>query len=161
MSIGDFTILEQNSTNGRGSRVQNVALGATKINPGEPVVRALGATSVTAMATNSPQVGTHYVVGIAQTTSTQTASAAGSVQVFPITNGTTYLVKPNVAATWDTQAEYDALVGARVLIDLTAGAYTVLASDAAGNGVVIEPLDVAKYPGKVAVTFRAATSDLA
>lgn len=35
----------------------NVAAGATTINSGEPVARALGAVSVTALATSKPVVG--------------------------------------------------------------------------------------------------------
>lgn len=162
MTLGDITILAQaSSQGGRGSRLYNVAAGATAIYAGEPVIRALGATSVTVMLTNSPVVATTYVVGIAETTSTHTASAAGTVQVYPTTNQTTWLIAPKVAATFDTQAEYDALVGARVLIDLTSGVYTILAADGATYGCVIQPLDVAKYPGKVAFSFRNGCSDLA
>lgn len=162
MAVGDFTILEQNSTNGRGSRLCLVAAGAasTIINPGEPVARALGAAVVTQPATGTPVVATNFFVGIAQTTSTQTAAAAGTVDVLPLSNGTTFLVSPLVPASWDTQAEYDALVGDRVVLDLTAGVYTVVAGDGATNGLVVMPLDVSKYPGKVAVAFRAGVSDL-
>lgn len=160
MALGDIKILEQSSMMGRGSRRYNVAAGATTINAGEPVARALGATSVTAAATNSPQVGTTYFAGIAATTSTQTASTNGWVDVFPIDTNTTYIMKPKVAATWDTQLEYDDLVGKRVLIDLTSGSYTILATDAAGNGCVVMPLDVAQYPGRVAFAFREGVSDL-
>jgi len=159
--IGDFTILEQNSSNGgRGSRKCLVAAGATAINAGEPVTRALGAAVVTASATNTPVVATDFYAGIAQTASTQTAAVAGTVDVTPINSGITWLVAPKAPTSFDTQAEYDALVGDRVLIDLTAGVYTVLATDGATNGLVIMPLDVAKYPGKVAVAFRAGVSDL-
>jgi hypothetical protein len=159
---GDFTILENASTMGRGSKTCLVAAGAstTIINPGEPVARALGAAVVTQPATNTPVVATDFYVGIAETTSTQTAAAAGTVSVTPIDNKTTWLANPKVAATFDTQAKYDALVGDRVLIDLTAGAYTVLAVDGATFGCVIMPLDVSKYPGKVAIAFRAGVSDL-
>lgn len=162
MAIGDFTILENASTTGRGSRTCLVAAGAasTIINPGEPVSRALGAAVVTQMATNKPVVATDFLVGIAETTSTQTAGAAGTVSVTPIDSGITWLANPTVPASFDTQAEYDALVGDRVLIDLTSGAYTVLATDGATNGLVIMPLDISKYPGKVAVAFRAGVSDL-
>lgn len=168
MSIGDFVVQESSSANGgRGSRTYNVATGSTVINPGEPVVRSLGAAVVTRMygsgatGTAAPAVGTDYVVGIAQTTSSNTTSVAGTVQVLPLNSGVTFLANPNSAAAFDTQAEYDALVGDRVLVDLTSGAYTVLGSDSANNGLVIMPLDVAKYPGKVAVAFRAALSDVA
>ena len=158
---GDLIILEQASSNGgRGSRKYQVAAGATTINPGEPVARALGAPTVTAAATNTPVVATDFFVGIAQSTSTQTASVAGEVTVIPIDSDTTWLISPKVAATWDTQSEYNALVGDRVLIDLTAGAYTLLATDGATSGVVVQQLNVAEHPGKVAVAFRKGVSDL-
>lgn len=160
MATGDITILEQASSTGRGARLYNVAASATLIYPGEPVVRTLGAVVVTKMATNKPVVATDYIVGIAATTSTNTAALAGTVWVYPVTSATTYLMKPNVAATWDTQAEYDALVGKRVLIDYTSPSYTILASDGTTYGAVIQALDITRYPGKVAFAFRAGCSDL-
>lgn len=166
MAIGDFTILENNSTNARGARTYNVAAAATAILPGEPVVRSLGAATVTRLygtgttGVDKPAVGTDYVVGIAMTAGTQTASAAGTVQVMPLASGTTWLANPLVAATWDTQSEYDALVGDRELIDITSGAYTIIAGDSANNGLIVMPLDVSKYPGKIAVAFRQALSDV-
>lgn len=160
MALGDIIELEASSMTSRGSRRYNVAAGATAILAGEPVARALGAVSVTAAATDTPVVGTDYYAGIAQTNSTQTASVAGVVDVLPLSSGTTYLIKPKVAASFDTQAEYDALVGKRVLIDLTTGSYTLLATDSANNGCIIMPLDIAKYPGKVAFALRQAASDV-
>ncbi len=165
--IGDFQILEQASMTGRGSATYNVAAAATAILPGEPVVTTQGAATVTRLygtgttGSNAPVVATDYVVGIAMTTGTQTASVAGTVEVFPLNSGTTFLANPKTAATWDTQAEYDALVGDFVLIDLASGAYTLLATNGATNGVVIQPLDIAKYPGKIACSFRAGLSNLA
>jgi len=161
MAIGDITILDQSTMAGIGARKFLVASGATTINPGEPVAKALGAAVVTAAATNTPVVATDYYAGIAATTSTQTASVAGEVNVYPLVPGVEYLIKPKVAATFDTQAEYDALVGKRVLLDLTTGSYTILAADGATNGCVIEALDVAKYPGRVAFSFRNGVSYLA
>lgn len=158
--IGDFTILEQNSMTARGGRKYNMGVG-TAINAGEPVARVLGGTSVTPCANNAGQVGTDYIVGIATTNSTNTATANGSVNVMPLASGITYLANPKVAASWDTQAEYDALVGKRVLIDLTSGAYTVLATDSSGNGLVVQAMSVIEHPGKVAVAFRMGLSDLA
>ena len=160
MASGDFTILEQNSSMGRGGRLYNIVAGST-ILAGEPVARALGGTTVTAAATSAGVVGTDFIVGIATNNSTATASVAGTVGVMPVNNGITYLVAPKTAASWDTQAEYDALVGKRITIDLTTGVYTVNATDNASNGLVVQALDISKYPGKVAVAFRTAVSDLA
>lgn len=97
---------------------------------------------------------TDYLVGIAVSESTQTASAAGSVLVMPLVPGTTYIAAPLTAASYDTQAEYDALVGKRVLFDLTSGTYTIGHTDGATNGLVVAALDISKYPGKVAFFIR-------
>jgi len=152
------------SKNGSGypgdTRV-NVAASATLIYPGDPVAVSLGAAQVgTSLATNKPVVATDFVIGIATTTSTNTASAAGYVMVRPSQKDDVFLISPNVAATWDTQAEYDALVGSRVLLDLTTSKYTILAADGATSGCVVRPLDISKYPGKVAFSFRAGVSPL-
>ncbi len=138
----------------------NIAAGST-IYAGEPVGRALGQINVAAALNSSGVVGTDYIVGVATTTSTATASAAGTVDVLPLNNQITYLVNPATASLWDTQAEYDALVGKRITINLNAGAYTVNATDNSSNGLVVQALDISKYPGKVAVAFRTALSDLA
>lgn len=157
---GDITILDQSVAMGNGAKPYLVAAGSTTINPGEPVTKALGAAVVTAMATNKPVVGTDFLAGIAATTSTQTASAAGVVYVNQLIPGVVYLIAPNSSTAFDTQAEYDALVGDRVLLDLTNGVYTILATDGATNGCVIEALDVFKYPGKVAFSIRNGVSYL-
>lgn len=154
MAIGDIQIYEQSSITLNGSKKANVAAGATTINPGEPIAATLGGTTVTALATNKPVVGTDYMAGIALSTSTQTASVAGTVDYLPLQPGVTYMISPKVTATWDTQAEYDALVGKRVLFDLTSGTYTILASDSATSGLVVMPLDISRYPGKVAFQIR-------
>lgn len=158
--LGDIKVLRPAQFGDVGSKQFAVAASATTIKPGEPVAKALGASVVTPLATNKPVVGTDYLAGIAMTESTNTAAAAGVVDVMPLVPNVVYIMSPKVAATWDTQAEYDALVGDRVLIDLTAGSYTILAADSANNGCVIEPLDVKKYPGKVAFSFRNAVNYL-
>ena len=160
--IGDITYLENTSKSGVGAKKHNVAASATIIYPGEPVaVNALGDVAVIKFDNNAPVVATDFVVGIAATQSTNTASLAGEVYVDEVTSDVVMLIAPKVAATFDTQAEYDALVGKRVLLDLTSTTYTILASDSAANGCVIRPLDIAKYPGKVAFSFRAGSSYLA
>ncbi len=156
--LGDIQILSEGAFGYPGDAPFTVLAGATAILAGEPVSKALGAASVTALATNTPVVSTDFMCGIASTNSTQTASADGTVRVTKLVPGTVYIMTPKVAATWDTQAKYDALVGDRVLFDLTAGTYTILATDGATNGLVVEPLDIKIHPGKVAFSIRAAVS---
>ncbi len=171
MALGDITLKDLNQASA-GARLYNVAAGTT-INAGEPVqVRALGATTaivVEPALDNFPDQTAHLGVGVAQTTSTNTTAAAGTVWVLPIDSAVDLLIAPDVAGTWNTQSEYDALVGSRVVINNsvavtatpTSGTYTLLASDSANNGCVVQPLDVFLYPGKVSFAFRAGVSYLA
>lgn len=162
MALGDITIYDEAAFGNPGSEQFAVAAGAAaSIKAGEPVSKALGAAVVAALATNKPVVATDFMAGISASTSTDTVAAAGTVEVFKMVPGITYLIAPKVAATWDTQAKYDALVGDRVLLDLTAGVYTILATDNANNGCVVEPLNIAKFPGKVRFSIRNAVSYLA
>lgn len=156
MAARDIVSLYEPAFGSIGTRTFAVAASATTIKPGEPVTHVLGAAAVVPMATNMPVVANAagYVVGIAASTSTNTASAAGTVDVILTVPGQVWLAHPNSTAAWDTQAEYDLLVGDRVLFDLTSGSYTILAADGSTYGCVIEPLDIAKYPGRVAFSFR-------
>jgi hypothetical protein len=166
---GDITIYDE-GLGFPGDDVFPVASGtcAQKIKEGEPVLATLGGTgrAATALATNLPSSAAlaNTITGIATTTSTDTVAAAGTVRVMKYDPCLTFLIAPNVVATWDTQAEYDALVGHRVLLDLTGTAalgtatYTILAADNAAYGCVIEPLDIKKYPGKVRFSIRPAAT---
>ncbi len=171
MALGDLVLLDQNSRQGgSGARLYNVAAG-TAILAGEPVwVVALGNASVQPAPTSFPDASAHLMVGVAATSSTNTASAAGVVNVVEVNPSLVYLISPNDATAWDTQSEYDALVGDRVLINNSAtvgatpsnsGSYTLLASDSTNNGCVVKALDISKYPAKVAIAFRASASILA
>lgn len=153
-------LTSKNGTGYPGTKRVNVAASATLIYPGDPVTGTLGGAAGTSMATNKPVVATDFLLGIAATTSTNTASLAGYVEVVPINSGDVWLITPNDTTAFDTQAEYDALVGDRVLMDLTSSKYTLLAADGSTYGCVIQPLDITKYPGKVAFSFRAGVSTL-
>lgn len=139
-------------------------------NPGEIAIRALGAsayvTSIAASTATKPAVGTDYIAGITAGSSNETSSVNGTVTVTKFAATSTYLMNPSAPTSWDTQAEYDALVGARVLVSTSADSAgvrttTVLASDSANNGLVVMPLDISRYPGKVRVAFRAGLNYLA
>lgn len=162
MATGDIIFKDMGNAVSQGAIPFIVAAATTAINPGEPVTCPLGAVQAAIpAATNGPVVGTTYMAGIAAAAGSQTASVAGTVNCYPITGSAVFLIAPKVTATFATQALYDALVGSRVLLDLTAGVYTILAADSANNGCVIRPLDISKYPGKVAFSFRTAASYIA
>ncbi len=164
MSLGDFQVLESGAFGDIGSHEFQVAAGGSgkTIQPGEPVVRTLGSQYVALAATNSPVVGTQYVVGFAATQSTETAAVDGKVQVTPLVPGMIYIGNPTVAATWNTQAKYNALVGTRVLWDLTTGVFTVLAADNSTYGLVVEQLTLTTpTSNKVAFSIREGASYLA
>lgn len=162
--LGDIVIYQQASAQGgRGSRSITVVASAGVINAGEPVLIVAGASAVVPnQATNLLTVPSPFVpysvtgtglLGIAETTSNNTASLAGTVNYVPVTSETVYLITANSAGAVSTQALYDALVGKRVLIDLTAGTYTMLNTDSPLNGCIIQPLNVFKFPGKIAFSF--------
>lgn len=180
MAVGDVTIYDDGVFGFPGSKRFKVNTGGPAgINAGELVLAAVGnqttagaagkgsyVTKWTVSNSAKPAVGTDFVAGLAASTSTETLSASGTVDVFPNLPGMTYLGNPNVAATWNTQTKYDLLVGSRVLLSTTStGTQTLLATDhgnaatginlvASGNGLVVEPLDVIKYPGKVRFSIK-------
>ena len=162
MTTGDITIYNEGAFGYPGDVQFAVASGTTaSINAGEPVAKALGNSTgnvVSALATSKPVVGTDYLAGISASKSDETTTAAGKVYVQRLVPGLTYLCAPKTAAPWDTQTEYDALIGARVTFDLTGGVYTINATDSANNGLTVEPLDIAKYPGKVRFSIRSGTA---
>lgn len=159
--LGNIQIYDEGSFGYPGDEEYAVASGAAAtITAGTPVLKALGGAAVSAATTNMPVVATDFFAGIAATTSTDTAAAAGTVKVTKMAPNVTYLIAPKVAATFDTQSEYDALVGDRVLLDLTSSTWTILASDSATYGCVIMPLNVAKHPGMVRFAFRNGVSYL-
>ena len=157
-SYGGSLVPFENSNGSKmpGSLKYAVQSGAVKtILAGNPVQKAAGAAYVLPAATNFP-TATLRVVGVAASNSTDTASADGTVDVIPATNGQLWLATADTAATWNTQAKYNALVGTRVLLAFTAAnnpGYTILAADSAGNGCIVEYLDIARYPGQVAFSF--------
>lgn len=126
-----------------------------------------------------PVVGTDYLAGIAITgqgsaigsvknggCSTESDTADGFVDVVPLVPNVVYIGNADVPATYGyntttgvvTQATYNALIGSRVLIKMSASTtnpvFTILASDSSTSGLIVEYLDIAKYPGKVAFSLR-------
>lgn len=119
----------------------NTEAAATAIVVGDPVkYKTAGSRYVIPMADAEPVIGTTTaMVGIACSTSTQTASADGVVDVYAITADTVLVAKAKSAAAADTEAEIIALKGKRILVDLTSGVYTVdtATTDGATNGFIV------------------------
>lgn len=164
--LGDVTLLADGAFGAQGSRTMQVTSGTTaSINAGEFVRKTLGSAFVLAWGASDaakPVVATDFLAGLAATSSNETASAAGQVEIIPLIPGQIFLISPTAPTSWDTQAEYNALVGDRVLLNSSsAGVQTILAADGSTNGFVIEYLDITKYPGKVAISARAGLSYLA
>lgn len=168
--LGDIQIYEDGAFGYPGDVDGYVVASGTaakKIKAGEPVYIAVdGDGTATALATNLPSSANaaSNISGIAASTSTDTVAAAGTVSVMRLNPNVSYLISPNNAALWDTQTEYDALVGRNVLLDLTGTAaagtatYTILDTHNAAYGCTIMPLDVKKYPGKVRFSIRPAAT---
>ena len=158
MAKGDLIPFENESMSMGGTLKFAVASGTTaSINAGEPVQKAAGAAYAAQAATNFPTT-TLRQVGVAMSNSNETATAVGTVDVLVSRPGQLWLIAPKVAATWNTQAKYNALVGSRVLIDYTASTFTILAADGASNGCIVEWLDISKYPGLVCFSWSTVTA---
>jgi len=116
--------------------------GVSTINAGTPTKSADAATAATGavvpMVDGDGAIGQNFT-GIAKSTSTDTASAAGSVTLWLPLPGYVYAAKAKTASTADTQAEITALFRKRVVFDLTSTLWTVdaAAADALINCVTI------------------------
>lgn len=121
--------------------VCNTEAAATNIKAGEPVMaKTDGSKYVIPLADGDPVIGTSTnFVGIAASTSTETASADGTVSVYQISPETILVAKAKSATAADTEAEIVALKGKRTLFDLTSSTYTIdtAAADADVNGLII------------------------
>lgn len=162
---GDILPYNDGAFGAVGSRTHQVASGTTaSISAGELVLKTLGNEYVvvwTASNTAKPVVATDFLAGVSTTASNETTTVAGTVSITPLVPGQVWLANPDTAATWNTQAKYNALVGARVLLATTsAGVQTILAADNSTSGLVIENLDITQFPGKVAFSIRAGCSYL-
>lgn len=96
-------------------------------------------TGVVAVMTDGQGTTAQRFTGIAASTSTETASVAGSVDLITPLPGIVYSGFAKTSTTADTDAEINALFQKRVVFDLTTGDWTVdaAAADAAVNCVVI------------------------
>lgn len=182
MALGDISIYSKDNNTGYPGDINYVVASAATIPTilsGEPVTRAVGANQTpTTLASGGPIIAggpgaLTPLLGVAATTSTEPSSGtgSGSVSVTPFDESITYLVStlqttayfgnPSSGATLQQQ-QYDTQVGSRVTFARTGGVgasqlggtYTINATDASANGLIVEELDVQKFPGKVRFSFR-------
>lgn len=97
------------------------------------------AGTVVAMVDADGLVTAERFTGLAKDTSTETTSAAGTVETWAPVPGMLYRGSPKVAGSCNTQAKINALMGKKVIFDLTSSVWTVdtAATDALVNCVVI------------------------
>lgn len=156
---------------------------APTILAGEPVTKTLGSGNyVSTLASGTAAVyypvignatGNTYLVGIAASTSTEATSGSvnGSVSVTPIDEPVTYLISTLQTTQYFgnpssgialQQQQYDTMVGSRVTLDRIGGSgsgqyggtYYIRATDITSGGLVVESLDIQKFPGKVRFSLR-------
>ncbi len=115
------------------------------------------------------------ILGVAATTSNELTSGNtnGQVSVTPIDEPITYLISTLATSLFfglnatgtagnTNQQVYDGTVGYRTTFNRTGGSgasqlggtYYINASDASAGGLIVEELDIAKFPGKVRFSFR-------
>jgi len=130
MSINDVRIKDVGGISSLPTETWQVAASATIINPGEPVkITTAGAKYVSKLADAEPTT-TVKILGIAKSTSTNTASVDGVVEIFILDPRVTLSVAAKSSTTVDTDAEILALEGKRVPFDLTSSKFTVDSTDA-------------------------------
>jgi hypothetical protein len=156
MSLGDIILKDSGGLSNTPTDRYRVAAGSTTINAGEPVkLTAAAGAYVVRSADAEPVTGTPTFVGIAASTSTQTASLDGYVDVYLPTVNTLFRCKAKVGTAVDTDAELIALLNNRVVFDLTGSTFTIdeSAADAATNGLIIRGADL--LTGQVDFIVRA------
>lgn len=99
--------------------------GDTVIYPGDPV-KVTDTNYVGHLATGDPEIGTDRMVGIAVTTSTETASADGKVTVFiPAPGQSVMRCKVTTTTNADSTAEILGLIHDAITFDLSSTTYTI------------------------------------
>jgi len=113
---------------------------ASSIKAGEVVKMTTIGTSVFAAAATDamPAIGTDFLFGIAATTSTDTASVAGTVDVYMPLPGVVYRGAAKSSTAANTDAKILALANKRSVFDLTASVWTLdtAAADSSTNGLI-------------------------
>lgn len=143
MALGDLSIVKQSGQMLPAAIKCQTQAGATNIKAGEPV-KASG-VYVVPSADAEPLTSAPTFVGLAVSTSTETASVDGTVDVIPPSMGVVFEASAKSSTAANTDAKIAALVGSLVLLDLTSSTYTIdTAATNAANGCRIVGGDSSK-----------------
>ena len=116
--------------------------GAATIAIGTPIKKGgTSAANVVPCVDGVLTIGTDQpFMGIAASTSTDTAAADGVVEIYRPLPGVIYKIKAKTASLANTAAEIAAMVGDAYALDLTSGDWTLdtVAGDAATNAFIVE-----------------------
>lgn len=183
MALGDITIYSKDNGNGYPGDINYLvatAVTTPTILSGEPVTRAVGAaqfavalasgtaTSFFPVIAGGP-VALQPILGIAATTSNELSSGNlnGQVSVTPVDEPITYLVSTLATSLFfgnpaTSQVTYDGTVGYRTTFNRIGGTgaaqlggtFYINASDASAGGLIVEELDIVRFPGKVRFSLR-------
>lgn len=139
MALGDVSIIAPAGANLPPAQTFKTEAAATAIYAGEPCkVGGTGTNYAIPSADAEPATSGPTFIGIASSTSTQTATADGTVDIIAALPGMVFEAKAKSAAAVDTEAEILGLLNDLVLFDLTSGSYTVdTASTNSANGLKI------------------------
>lgn len=139
MSLGNVSVFRPGGEHFPPAMGFRTEANTTVINAGEPcAIGGTGTNYVVPVADNAPLTSSASFAGIAASTSNQTASADGVVQVLVPVPGVIYQCRAKTASTFDTDAEILAVLNDNVVFDLTGGVYTidVAAASAGGTGAL-------------------------
>jgi hypothetical protein len=155
MSLGDVTIISPGGQNLPPALSYRVEAAATTINAGEPV--KVSGDYALPSADAEPTTALTTFVGIASSTSTQTASLDGVVDVILAVPGIVYSCKATDPTLIDTDAELLALLNNSLVFNLSAGVYTVDTAVAAPtNGLRVVGGDITN--GTISFCVRSAVT---
>lgn len=126
MALGDITIVDPAGQKFPSARPFRTEAAATNILAGEPVkIGGTGNNYVIPLATGEPEISADATVGVASSTSTETAALDGTVDILLALPGVVFRCAATTPANIDTDAELLAILNDRVTFDLTTGVYTV------------------------------------
>ena len=140
MSLADVGIRGTGGLNAPPTDRWVVASGQTDlVEAGEPTKQnAAGDENVILLVDADLTVATDQpMAGVSVANSTETASAAGYVDVYTPGMWLLYEILALTTATADTQSEIDALIGDAYIIDLTSSAFTMDTAAPAATGAFI------------------------